>query len=146
MPCWRRVRCAAVVPAGEEDMGMYAETVHGNATALDALINQHGFSVRHFPDPVFQAMLEPASEVVDEAGAASDISRRTYASWKAFRDQMVVLQSYGALGYFGHITGNWRGRPLVRHEVAGNLNGVATGAGLPSAPIWTSVAIRPAGR
>ena len=146
MPCWRGVRCAVAVPAGEEDMRMYAETVHGNATALDALINQHGFPVRHFPDPVFQAMLEPASEVVDEAGAAGDIWRRTYASWKAFRDQMAVLQPHGTLRYLGHITGNRRGRPLASHEVAGSLNGATTGAGRPSAPIWTSVAIRPAGR
>lgn len=146
MPCWRRVRCTVVVPAGEENMRMYADTVHGDATALDALINKHGVSVRHFPDPVFRATLEPASEVVDEAGAACDISRRTYASWKAFRDQMMVLQAYGTLGYLGHITGNWRGRPLVSHEVVGSLNDATTGASLPSAPIWTSVAIRPAGR
>ena len=85
--------------AGEENMRMYAETVNGNAAALDALINKHGVSVRHFPEPVLQAMLEHAAEVVEEAGAADDISRRTYASWKTFRDRMVALQPYGALGY-----------------------------------------------
>ena len=85
--------------AGEENMRMYAETMHGNAVALDALINQHGVDVRHFPDPVLRAMLEQAVDVVGEAGAADDISRRTYESWTRFRDRMVMLQPYVALGY-----------------------------------------------
>lgn len=85
--------------AGEENMRMYAETMHGNAVALDALINQHGVDVRHFPDSVLRAMLEQAVDVVGEAGAADDISRRTYESWTRFRDRMVMLQPYVALGY-----------------------------------------------
>lgn len=91
--------------AGEANLRMYAETGHGNTTALDAPINKHGVSGR-FPDPIFQAVLEHVSEVVDEAGAAGDISRRTYANRKAFRDQMAVLQPSGTLGNLGHITGN----------------------------------------
>ncbi len=87
------------IAAGEENMRMYAETMHGNAQALDALINKHNVSVRHFPDEVLQAMLTHAEDVVAEAGAADDISQRTYASWNAFRSRMLVLQPYSALGY-----------------------------------------------
>ena len=85
--------------AGDENMRMYAETMNGNAAALDVLIERHGVDVRHLPDPILRAMLERAAEVVAEAGAADDISRRVYASWTRFRDRMVVLQRYGAHGY-----------------------------------------------
>ncbi len=85
--------------AGEEAMRMYAETMNGNARALEALIDQHGVDVRHFPAPVLRAMLEHSVDVVADAAAADDISRRIHESWSGFRDRMVVNQPYAALGY-----------------------------------------------
>ena len=85
--------------AGEENMRMYAETMNGNALALEALVGEHGVDLRHFPDPVLRAMLERSAEVVAEAAAADDISRRIHANWSAFRDRMAMLQPYAGLGY-----------------------------------------------
>ena len=85
--------------AGEENMRMYAETMNGNALALEALVDRHGVDLRHFPSPVLSAMLERSAEVVAEAGAASPIARRIHESWSAFRDRMIAMQPYGALGY-----------------------------------------------
>ena len=85
--------------AGEENMRMYAETMNGNAAALDALVNRHGVDLRHFPAPVLRAMLERSAEVVGEAGAAGGISARIYDSWTAFRGRMALLQPYAELGY-----------------------------------------------
>ena len=80
---------------------MYAETMNGNAAALDALINRHGVDVRHFPEPVLQAMLDHSADVVAEAAAIDDISRRTGESWTRFRDRMAMLQPYMEMGYLG---------------------------------------------
>ena len=85
--------------AGEENMRMLAETVAGNAIAIDTLINKHGVDARHFPDPVIDAMMTHADDVVAAAGGHDDIAKRIHASWTAFRARMVQLSPYGEFGY-----------------------------------------------
>jgi TRAP-type mannitol/chloroaromatic compound transport system substrate-binding protein len=85
--------------AGNEAARMPAEMLFGNAVALDALVHRHGVEVRHFPEPVLRRLLEVSAEVVAEAAAKDDISRRIYASWSAFRDKAMAFAPFGQHGY-----------------------------------------------
>lgn len=87
------------VAAGEENMRMLAETIRGNAAALDALVNKHGVIAQHFPDPVIDAMHAHSEDVIAAAGAIDGLSKRIYESWTGFRKQMVGLAPFGELGY-----------------------------------------------
>ncbi len=85
--------------AGEENMRMLAETLAGNAAAIDALVNKHGVIVQHFPDEVLDIMHETSKEVVAAAGAIDGLSARIYESWTDFRRKMVQLAPFGEYGY-----------------------------------------------
>ena len=66
-----------------------AEFNANNAQALDTLINEHGVNLVEFPDDVFRSMGVAARDVLSEAGADNDMSRKVYDSFMKFRKDVI---------------------------------------------------------
>jgi TRAP-type mannitol/chloroaromatic compound transport system substrate-binding protein len=64
-----------------------AEMERLNAEALAALSGQHGVRLRLFPPALIGAARKEASDIVAEVGGKSDIARRIYESYVAFRER-----------------------------------------------------------
>lgn len=60
-----------------------AEFTHHNGMALEQLVNEHGVEVRKFPDDVLAALARESKNVLEEAAATDDITRRVFESYKA---------------------------------------------------------------
>jgi TRAP-type mannitol/chloroaromatic compound transport system substrate-binding protein len=85
--------------AAAETTRMPAETLNGNAVALQALLTKHGVDLRHFPAEVVARLHAVSREVVAEVAEHDELSARIYESWSAFRDTMQAYAPYGAHGY-----------------------------------------------
>jgi TRAP-type mannitol/chloroaromatic compound transport system substrate-binding protein len=85
--------------AAAEANRMPAETLNGNAVALQALLSRHGVDLRHFPPPVVARLHAVSREVVAEVADHDALSARIYESWSAFRDTMQAYAPYGTYGY-----------------------------------------------
>ncbi len=77
----------AIVRAASRSMNedMLAEYTTRNATALQTLIDEHGVEPRPFPDDVMQRLRRISDEVVAEMADSSDMARRIYASYSAYK-------------------------------------------------------------
>jgi TRAP-type mannitol/chloroaromatic compound transport system substrate-binding protein len=85
--------------AAQENGRMMAELTAFNASALVALIKEHGVEVRHFPPDVIKAMFAAAQEVIAETAAETEIGGRIYDNWRAFRHTMIANGPYSELGF-----------------------------------------------
>jgi len=85
--------------AGDENGRMIAETTAHNAIALEILRTKYGVDVRHFPDDVLQAMFETAEQVLIETANKTEIGKRVYESWNAFRTVMMDHAPFSEQGY-----------------------------------------------
>lgn len=74
-----RVACAAANDAS------LAEYTHQNAVALDTLINEHGVTLRAFPEDVWARVATLSEEVLAAQGDADPFTRRVYDSFIAAR-------------------------------------------------------------
>jgi len=59
-----------------------AQFTHFNGIALDQLVKDHDVQVRRFPDDIIEALAKASKDVLDEAAASDDISRRVFESYK----------------------------------------------------------------
>ncbi|MFK8019072.1 MAG: TRAP transporter substrate-binding protein [Pseudomonadales bacterium] len=59
-----------------------------NNTALKTLVEEHGVQLRRLPDDVLIALRTASLEVTEEFANESEFSKRVYASWKAFKDDV----------------------------------------------------------
>lgn len=91
------VRIAAM---GEYQQGV-AEYATRNSAALAALVNDHGVTVRRFPDPV-TAALAAASEavMVDMHRTGDALFKRIWASYYGFRNQCMAWNRHAEQPYF----------------------------------------------
>ena len=64
---------------------MLAEYTTRNASALQTLIDEHGVEPRPFPDDVMQRLRRISDEVVAEMADSSDMARRIYDSYSAYK-------------------------------------------------------------
>ncbi|WMS41099.1 TRAP transporter substrate-binding protein [Acuticoccus sp. MNP-M23] len=82
-----------------ENGAMYAEFVAKNGQALTTLVNQHGVTLRKFPDEVFQGFADASEEVVAEAAKHDDLAKRTYESFMKARKEYAAWTDISIQGY-----------------------------------------------
>jgi TRAP-type mannitol/chloroaromatic compound transport system substrate-binding protein len=70
-----------------------------NSEALKTLIEQHGVQLRRFPDDVMAAFGKASEEVLAELEGADDLTRRTYQSFRKFRDESIGWSHLAEQGY-----------------------------------------------
>ncbi len=78
---------------------MLGEFNQRNGTALKTLIDQHGVKLRRFPDDVTAAFGKASAEVLGELEAADDLTKRTYRSFRAFREEAVSWSRLSEQGF-----------------------------------------------
>ncbi|MGY9006361.1 MAG: TRAP transporter substrate-binding protein [Alphaproteobacteria bacterium] len=82
-----------------ESDAMLGEFNHRNGAALKFLVEKHGVKLRKFPDDVMTALGKAASVVLSELEGADDLTRRTYNSFRVFRDEAVNWSRLSDQGY-----------------------------------------------
>lgn len=70
-----------------------------NGAALKALTEQHGVILRRYPDDVLAALGKASEEVLAELEGADDLTKRTYQSFRAFRDEAISWSRLSDQGY-----------------------------------------------
>ena len=75
----------AAAKAAHQDM-LDEYTARNNA-ALNQLVSEHGVKLRRLPDDVLKELKKTADEVTAEVAATSDVAKRVYESFNAFREQ-----------------------------------------------------------
>ena len=71
---------------------MMAEYTHGNAMALQQLMENPDVEVRAFPDEVLQYLKSIAQEIVEEMAAEDPAVAKIYESWSAFLEKSIPNQ------------------------------------------------------
>ncbi len=69
-----------------EAEAMLGEYNRRNAQALKVLVEKHGVQLRRFPGDIMTALGHASETVLAELEGADDLTRRTYQSFRAFRD------------------------------------------------------------
>jgi TRAP-type mannitol/chloroaromatic compound transport system substrate-binding protein len=78
---------------------MLAEFTARNSTALDALVNEHGVQLRRLPDDVMASLKAASLEVVEESAQQDELSRRIYASYMGFLEDVKRYQAISEQAY-----------------------------------------------
>jgi TRAP-type mannitol/chloroaromatic compound transport system substrate-binding protein len=78
---------------------MLGEFNRRNAESLKVLIDQHGVKLQRFPDDVMAALGKAASDVLAELENADDLTKRTYQSFKSFRNEAIGWSKLAEQGY-----------------------------------------------
>lgn len=78
---------------------MLGEFNKNNGAALKVLISKHGVKLHRFPDDVMAALGKASAEVLGELEAADDLTKRTYRSFLAFREEAVSWSRLSEQGY-----------------------------------------------
>ncbi len=78
---------------------MQAEYTHGNAVALQQLLEDPNVELRQFPDEVLQYLKSIAQEIVEEMAANDPMAAKIYESWSSFLatsipNQRITEQSF----------------------------------------------------
>jgi TRAP-type mannitol/chloroaromatic compound transport system substrate-binding protein len=91
---------AIVLNAGRvANQDMLAEYVARNNQALVTLVKEHHVDVRPLPDQVLRHLKKLSDEVVAEVAAKDELSQRVYASFQAFRDQVITWDDISERAY-----------------------------------------------
>ena len=98
--------------AGHETARMKAEVDHGNARALEVLVNRFNVELRRFPQDVSDGLFAVSEQVVAEVSEEDDLSRRIYGSWSEFRESASKLAPYSTHGFMA-------GRNRYKNSVEG---------------------------
>ena len=68
---------------------MQAEYTHGNAVALQQLMQDPNVELRQFPDDVLQYLKSVSQEIVEEMVAGDPMAAKIYESWSRFLEQSI---------------------------------------------------------
>ncbi len=79
---------------------MLAEYTARNPVALKSLIEEHGVSVKPFPDDVLAAFKKYSTEVVAELGAKDALAKRIFDSYTSFAAQARAYHDVSELAYY----------------------------------------------
>ncbi|MDD9806891.1 MAG: TRAP transporter substrate-binding protein [Gammaproteobacteria bacterium] len=92
---------AIVLRAGESaNQDMLADYTARNFGALKTLVDEHGVSVRRFPDDVLARFRELSAGVVAEVAAANPLAARIHESWRRFLDAVGDWNALSEKAYF----------------------------------------------
>jgi TRAP-type mannitol/chloroaromatic compound transport system substrate-binding protein len=78
---------------------MLGEFNRRNGEALKVLIDTHGVQLRRFPADVMAALGKASETVLAELEGADDLTRRTYGSFRKFRDEATGWSQLAEQGY-----------------------------------------------
>ncbi|HSR56006.1 MAG TPA: TRAP transporter substrate-binding protein [Alphaproteobacteria bacterium] len=82
-----------------EAEAMLGEFNRRNGAALKTLIEEHGVMLRRFPEDVMAALGKAAAEVLGELEGADDLTKRTYESFRDFREEAVSWSRLSDQGF-----------------------------------------------
>lgn len=85
--------------ARASNLAMISEFAYRNAQALDTLVNEHGVKLMRFPNDVMQALYRSSNEVIGRQVDNDETSRRVYASYQAFQQQVRRFTEVGETAY-----------------------------------------------
>jgi TRAP-type mannitol/chloroaromatic compound transport system substrate-binding protein len=71
---------------------MLAEYTHGNALALQQLVDDPTVAVRPFPDEVLRVLKRHTEDIVAQQSAADEMWKKIAASYYAFIDKSTASQ------------------------------------------------------
>ncbi|MCW8878325.1 MAG: TRAP transporter substrate-binding protein [Kangiellaceae bacterium] len=75
---------AACLTANADMLAEYSEK---NSQALKILVEEHGVEVKKLPQEVLDHLQQISEKLVEEQGQSNELSKRIYASYKAFKDK-----------------------------------------------------------
>jgi len=78
---------------------MLAEYMARNNQALQTLVDEHHVELRALPGDVLQHLKKLSDEVVAEVAAKDALSKRVYASFQAFRQQVTAWENISERAY-----------------------------------------------
>ena len=78
---------------------MYAELTARNNDALQTLVTEHNVDLRKLPDDVIARLRGLADEVVAEIAGTSDLAKRVYESYSAFRKKILAWSEVADRAY-----------------------------------------------
>ncbi|MET4692367.1 TRAP transporter substrate-binding protein [Endozoicomonas lisbonensis] len=79
---------------------MIDEYTARNNAALNQLVFEHGVKLRRLPDDVLKELKKTADEVTAEVAATSDVAKRVYDSFNAFREQSIQYHKISEEAYY----------------------------------------------
>jgi TRAP-type mannitol/chloroaromatic compound transport system substrate-binding protein len=82
-----------------EAEAMLGEYNRRNAQALKVLLEKHGVQLRRFPGDIMTALGHASETVLAELEGADDLTRRTYRSFRAFRDAATAWSHIAERSY-----------------------------------------------
>lgn len=85
--------------ATDENNRMFAEYNATNAGSLATLINDHGVQLREFSDDIYKAFGNASKEVLEEAAASDDMTKRVTDNFMAFRKVVMGWTKLSDAGY-----------------------------------------------
>jgi len=95
----RHLREIVTTACRAEAEAMLGEFNRHNGVALKTLISRHGVKLRRFPDDVITALGKASAQVLEELETADDLTKRTYRSFRAFREEAVSWSRLSDQGF-----------------------------------------------
>ena len=77
------------VAARECNQDMLDEFTARNASSLETLVNEHKVELRPYPQEVLKQLQTLSAQVVEEEANKSELGKKVYASFQAFRDSIA---------------------------------------------------------
>jgi len=81
---------------------MLSEYTTRNQQALDTLVNKHHVKVQKLPDDVLTVLQKLSEEVVEEVATKDKMSKKVYASFKSYREQVKKWTDISEKTYLNH--------------------------------------------
>jgi len=78
---------------------MLAEFTARNNAALHILVHKHKVDLRAFPEDVLKKLRKLSDEVVSEVANKDKVSKKIYASFSKYRDQVIEWQQISELAF-----------------------------------------------
>ena len=79
---------------------MLDEYTARNNAALKQLVSEHGVQVKRLPDDVLKELKTVADQVTSEVADSSDLAKRVYDSFNAFREQSMEYHDISEVAYY----------------------------------------------
>ncbi|MGF1763398.1 TRAP transporter substrate-binding protein [Aliivibrio kagoshimensis] len=78
---------------------MLSEYTSRNNSALESLVNDHGVKLLPYPKEVLEQIKQLSADVVAEEANKDEMSKKVYASYKAYKDQAVKWHAISEQAY-----------------------------------------------
>jgi TRAP-type mannitol/chloroaromatic compound transport system substrate-binding protein len=90
--------------AARSNLWILSEFESQNPAALKELVDQHGVQLRRFPDEVLAKLKVYTDEVITELTANDPMSKKVYASYSTFRENVTQWSTLSEKMYYSNIS------------------------------------------